>query len=392
MKSHFNFARTPEIIFGVGKLLELKDLVANYGSRVLLLTGSRSIKQSDRYDVLLGSLKAKGIHYSLREIHREPSPGDVDSIVGDFPTDIPDVVVALGGGSVLDAGKAVSAMLGKPESVADYLEEVGTKIPEGSKVPFIAVPTTAGTGSEATKNAVLSEVGPNGYKKSLRHNNFVPDIALVDPELSLNCPPAVTAASGLDAFTQLLESYVSKKASPLTDSLAYTGINSMKDNLIPAATTGALNLDVRTGMSYAALLSGITLANAGLGIVHGLAAAIGSYYDIPHGVICGTLVGVSTRSNIEYLRKDKKANIRYLRKYAEIGKLLLGNICENVDQCCDYLIMKIDRWVESLNMPRLGKYGFSENDIEKIADATSIKFNPVNLKQKDIQEIILERI
>jgi alcohol dehydrogenase class IV len=233
MTLNFNFARIPEIHFGPGKIDSLPDLVLRYGSTVILLTGASSFRKSDKFDYLVKSFKNKSIQFFLNEINREPTPEDINSICREYSDTPVDVVVAIGGGSVLDAGKAISAMLGKTDPVEIYLEGVGTKGHDGSKIPFIAVPTTAGTGSEATKNAVLTRLGENGFKKSMRHNNFVPDIALVDPELSLNCPSAVTAACGMDAFTQLLESYVSTNSSPLTDALAYSGIKVMKDCLIP---------------------------------------------------------------------------------------------------------------------------------------------------------------
>jgi alcohol dehydrogenase class IV len=392
MINKFDFAGTPEIIFGAGKIRGITDIILKYGSRVILLTGSRSFKKSNKFDLLINSFKEKSFQYSLREISGEPTPGNINSIIRDFHNKPVDVVVAIGGGSVVDAGKAVSAMLGKTEPVEEYLEGVGTKTHDGSKIPFIAVPTTSGTGSEATKNTVLSQTGENGYKKSLRHKNFVPDVALVDPELSLTCPSDITAACGMDAFTQLLESYVSTNASPMTDALAYNAIKIMKDSLVPAATSGSHNPEIRSAMSYAALISGITLANAGLGIVHGLAAAIGSYYDIPHGVVCGTLVGVATRINIENLRKDKGANIGSLEKYTEIGKLLSGDNCEDLDQCCDFLFYQMEQWIESLQIPKLSDYGLRVGDIEKIVNNTGNKYNPVKLGKEDIEKIILERI
>jgi len=391
MKINFEFAKTPEIIFGAGTIRGITDIILKYGSRVILLTGSRSFKKSDKYDFLINSFKEKSIQYSLIEISGEPTPGNINPIIKDFHNKPVDVVVAIGGGSVVDAGKAVSAMLGKTEPVEEYLEGVGSKIHDGSKIPFIAVPTTSGTGSEATKNAVLSQIGKNGYKKSLRHNNFVPDIALVDPELSLTCPSDITAACGMDAFTQLLESYLSTNASPMTDALAYNAIKIMKDNLVPAATSGSYNLEIRSAMSYAALISGITLANAGLGVVHGMAASIGSYYDIPHGVVCGTLVGTATRINIENLKKDIETNIGSLEKYAEIGKLLSENNGDDLDQCCDFLVFQTEQWTQSLQIPKLSEYGLQVDDIEKIVNNTGNKYNPVKLGKEDIEKIILER-
>ena len=301
-------------------------------------------------------------------------------------------VVAIGGGSVVDAGKAVSAMVGKQAPVFHYLEGVGTEIHDGTKLPFIAVPTTAGTGSEATKNAVLSQTGNKGYKKSLRHDNLVPNIALIDPQLTLPCPADVTAACGMDAFTQLLESYVSTKSSPLTDALAYDGLRVLKDQLVPAVTEGTKNITAREAMSYAALLSGITLANAGLGIVHGLASPMGGYTEIPHGVACGTIVAVATQLTIKNLRRDPDKNQAYLEKYAKIGRLLANDKCGRTDACCDFLIEKLQEWTTTLRLPRLKKYGFDQELIAKIAAETDNKNNPVKLERDEIEAILLDRL
>ena len=286
----FTFARTPRISFGAGTKSEIPGLAESIGKRILLVTGGKSFPASNHWTALAAAFQERSLDWYHISVKGEPSPELVDSAVSEYRPKNIKTVVAIGGGSVIDAGKAISAMLTHTGSVFDYLEGVGTgKKHDGRKVPFIAVPTTAGTGSEATKNAVLSRVGPQGFKKSLRHDNFVPDHAVVDPELSLSCPADITASCGMDAFTQLLESYVSLKSTPLTDSLALSGMEQVSGHLIPVCTTGASALPNRTAMAYGALLSGITLANAGLGIVHGLAATIGGLYTIPHGVICGVL-------------------------------------------------------------------------------------------------------
>jgi alcohol dehydrogenase class IV len=388
----FNFAKIPEIEFGVGKIKLLYEKITQFGNRIILLTSGGSLIKTERFDNLLLFFKKKSIQYLHHEISGEPSPEMINNIIRDIDDTPVDVVISIGGGSVLDAGKAVSAMLGKNDPVEYFLEGVGTKSHDGSKIPFIAVPTTSGTGSEATKNAVLSQVGASGFKKSLRHNNFVPDIAIVDPELTVSCPADVTAACGLDAFTQLLESYVSTGASPMTDSLAYSGINLLKDSLIPAATTASQDLDHRSAMSYAALMSGITLANAGLGIVHGLASPIGSYYDIPHGVVCGTLVGEATKINIEKLRQSGQTGLYALGKHAEIGELLSGDKCQGTEACCDFLVNKIEEWIDLLAVPKLRAYGIRESDVDKIVAEADIKNNPVQLEKEDVKKIVLERI
>ena len=392
MKTNFYFTSTPQIVFGPGKIQLLTEYIKQFGHTALIFTGSIWFKQSEKYDALIRSLDQNNLNHYHDQVSGEPSPQFVNRVVEDMKDKSIDVVVAIGGGSVIDAGKAVSAMLGKNEDVENYLEGIGTKTHDGTKIAFIAIPTTAGTGSEATKNAVLSKIGKSGFKKSMRHDNFVPDIALIDPELTISCPPEVTAACGMDAFTQLLESYVSVSASPITDVLAYQGISNLKDKLLLASTTGAQDIEVRAGMSFASLLSGITLANAGLGIVHGLASPIGSYFKIPHGVICGSLIGAATSINIELMREKRDENLLGLKKYADIGQLFSGNKCKNMDQCCDYLINSIEQWIDALEIPKLGIYGVSEEDIDKIVRNSGNKYNPINLGQEEIARIVRERL
>src|SRR5688572_10016913 len=215
----FVLAPSPVLHFGVGKFAILPDVIQKYGTSVLLITGTKSFSATTYYHRLLEELQKKAITVKIHHVNNEPTPGMIDGAVRDSVNLKPDVVVAIGGGSALDAGKAVAAMLPLNDSVKNYLEGVGTKVHPGNKVPFIAVPTTAGTGSEAARNAVLSEIGENGYKRSLRHNNFVSNVAIVDPVLAITCPRSVTAASGMDAFTQLLESYLSLEGNTVTDAL-----------------------------------------------------------------------------------------------------------------------------------------------------------------------------
>lgn len=387
--SAFTFAKTPKILFGSGQFSKLPELVSTYGSNVLLITGAASFRNSDRWDRLINSFQDKEIFDFF--IHSEPSPETIDSAVEQFKNKDISVVAAIGGGSVVDAGKAVSAMLLQKGSVIEFLEGVGTRNHDGRKVPFIAVPTTSGTGSEATKNAVLSRVGPDGFKKSLRHDNLVPDIAVVDPELTISCPPEITSVCGMDAFSQLFESYVSTNASPITDALALSGLQYTKDNLVASCQDeGAQDVSVRSAMSYASLISGITLANAGLGIVHGLASPIGGYFNISHGVICGTLAAKAAQINIEALRKvnDKSS----LEKFAIVGAMLTGCDSAWIDKCCDLLVETLESWVQTLNIPRLGKYGITESDLDKIVEAASNKQNPIKLSKSQIKQILLMRL
>ena len=387
---NFSFAQTPQIIFGIGKIERLTNSISYFGNNVLLLTGSGSLKKSGLLDVIIERIKNKHIKIHLSTLKGEPSPEFIDDTLRGLKTETIDAVVAIGGGSVVDAGKAISAMFFKDDSVLNYLEGIGTKKHDGKKLPFIAVPTTSGTGSEATKNAVLSQIGTDGFKKSLRHSNFVPDIALIDPQLTVSCPKNITSACGMDAFTQLLESYVSDKASPFTDALAISGIKQIKDNLLDVCTTKANDLEARAALSYASLVSGITLANAGLGVVHGFASTIGGFFDTPHSVVCGTLVGAATESNLLALVKTN--NNVAIRKYAHVGRLLTGNADLNEKNACSFLVDKIHQWTDILQIPKLGSYGMNHSDIELIIKKTSQKNNPVKLSNSELSNILSQRI
>jgi alcohol dehydrogenase class IV len=384
----------PRIEFGPGKFRVMGRLIQGFGKRALLVTGSASLERSGKWTELAGKLEEQALESWRCRLDGEPSPEFVDSAVSAYRDKGIEVVVAVGGGSVIDAGKAISAMLTQDAPVKEFLEGVGTREHPGHKVPLIAVPTTAGTGSEATKNAVLSRVGTQGFKKSLRHDNFVPNIAVIDPELMRSCPADVTAACGMDALTQLLEAYLSPKASPLTDALAFSGLGYLKDSLIPVCTKEADHVGKRAGMAYAALLSGIALANAGLGIVHGLASPIGGRFRVPHGVVCGTLVGMATRLNVKALRKLGEEGLPGLRKYARIGALVHGQAFreEDTDRCADLLVSRLEVWTESLHLPRLGSYGIRSGDVDEIAEAAGNKNNPVALGKEEIRDLVLARL
>ena len=395
MIQSFSFARIPNIIFGLKSFSKLFDVILNYGKNILIVTGGTSLERSGKWADIVSNMNDRGITTDRVVIKEEPSPTIIDQYTSEFRRKKIDLVIGIGGGSVTDAGKAISAMIPKKDSVKNYLEGVGTKLPDGEKIPYIAIPTTSGTGSEATKNAVISEIGPHGYKKSLRHENYVPDIAIIDPELMITCPPDITAACGLDAFTQLLESYVSTQANPMTDVLAKNGIIYVKDNLVSACNEGSSNINVRSGMAYGSLLSGITLANAGLGIVHGLAGPIGGLFEIPHGFACGTLLAEATKTNIELLKEKGQKGKESLAKYAHIGALVADEDCFIIDKIpgyCEILIEKLEEWTLELKIKRLGKFGIIEEDIAEIVDKASVKNNPVTLSKDNMKNILLNRL
>lgn len=383
----FAFAPTPQLHFGEGKLAVLPSAVKHFGSTVLLVSGAASFRRSSYGLNLLDQFSSEGLTVEHFSIAKEPEPSMIDDCVKAFSKTGIQVVVAVGGGSVLDGGKAISAMLPLQEPVKDYLEGVGTKPAHpGFKIPFIAVPTTAGTGSEATKNAVLSETGEQGYKRSLRHNNFVPDVAVVDPLLTISCSPFTTATSGMDAFTQLLEAYLSSASNPVTDALAYEGLQRISNSLLKVYHHPT-DLQARADMSLAAYLSGIALASAGLGLVHGFASPIGGFFKVPHGVICSALMGPVNRLTLRKLR-EKKKNQQALLKYALAGKLLSGVDDKPADYYIDHLLAVIEQWTNEMNIPTLSSYGITSADYEKIVRTTDNKNNPVPLEAEEMIEAL----
>ncbi len=386
----FSFARVPFIHFGKGTLSLLPQKIRLFGTKCLLVTGSESLRSSGRLDRVRELFKKEKIAAYHVSLAREPSPEFVDEIVNEYRTGGIEVVVSIGGGSVIDAGKAISAMLPTGNSVIEYLEVVGTKMHNGSKVPFIALPTTAGTGSEATKNAVLSRTGEEGFKRSLRHDNFVPDVAIIDPELAMGAPLKVTASTGLDALTQLIEAFVSTEASPMTDALAWSGLEKFKISFMPLCTGAGDEISHRASMAYAALLSGIALANAGLGVVHGIASPLGSLFGIPHGIACGTMLAAAVRATIRKLMMT--GGDFNLQKYARIGALFTGCDVWETGRACERLIELLEQWTEQLNMPRLSSFGVHRDNFNAIIEQSGNKNNPVKLTNEEIAAILAQRL
>jgi alcohol dehydrogenase class IV len=392
----FSLSRLPRISYGSGRIKEVPTLAAGFGRTVLLVTGKQSFCATTRWQALIDSLEAKGLHWFHFTVSGEPSPTLVDGAVSQFLGEAIDVVIAIGGGSVLDAAKAIAGLLPHGNSVMDHLEGVGKSIPyRGPSTPFIAIPTTAGTGSEATKNSVLSIQGPEGFKKSFRDECLVPEYAVIDPDLLASCPPDLIAADGMDAFTQLLESYVSSKANPFVDALARSGMLAVKEGLF-AAWEGKEPLagQGRSAMAYAALLSGISLAQVGLGSVHGLASPLGAYFPIPHGVVCGTLVAAATEINIKAMQ-EREPNNPALNKYAQVGRLLAGNPELADTTARSSLTSILAEWSERLGLPRLSGYGISQSDFPLIVSnsrGSSMQTNPIVLTDAEINAILIQRL
>jgi alcohol dehydrogenase class IV len=391
MVETFGLLRTPKIFCGTGEISRLPALLKSRCTRALILTGSKSYAHNKAIAELINHLEKEKIVLQFERIEHEPSPEDIDRITNKYRNVDLEVVIAMGGGSVMDAGKAVSAMLPIAEPVTEYLEGLGTRLHPGIKVFFVAVPTTAGTGSECTANAVLSgSAGGVAFKRSLRHENLVPDVAFVDASLSISCPRTTTAASGMDALTQLIESYLSVKSGPVTDALALDGIVQIHHSLIKAWEDGE-NKNARSGMAYGAMLSGITLANAGLGLIHGFASSIGASFEIPHGVVCGTMMAVVNRYNIHSVLSDSvKGSLA--KKYVFLGKIFSGIETRENEWYLRYVADYLDELTTRLEIPRLGKYGVTSSDLEKIAAATDHKSNPVRFEKGQLVEMLKERL
>jgi len=401
--------RLPEIVAGPGKVAELPEIIRRFGRCALLVVRQPGFTLGDDWARIEPSLAAAGVEFEVEGVSGEPSPTLVDEIVarvrrrGQARGPVA-VVVGIGGGSVLDTAKAVAGLLIPGNSVMDHLEGIGPGLPyRGPAVPFIAVPTSAGTGSEATKNAVLSVRGAGGFKRSFRDEALIARVAILDPELLRSCPPELIAANGMDALTQLLESYLSTRANPVSDGLALRGLGAARDGLLAwhemavAGLGGAGVSDAaRAEMSTAALCSGICLAQTGLGAVHGVASPLGALFPIPHGAACGATLAAATRVNVAALEQREPGGVA-LGRYAELGRLLAGGgpaILADAEARAA-LVQLLEDWHARLAVPRLSAFGITEADIPAIvADSrgSSMKTNPIVLTDAEIATILRESL
>jgi alcohol dehydrogenase class IV len=368
----FEFATAGRIVFGSGTFGQLDGIAAGFGKKPLIVTGKRP-----------RDVSVAGQFFSVA---REPTIALVREGVEVFHGGGCDLVIAIGGGSAIDAGKAIAAAAANPGDLLHYLEVIGKgQALENAPWPFIAVPTTAGTGSEVTRNAVLGSP-EHGVKVSLRSPLMLPRVAILDPVLTLGLPPAVTASTGLDALTQLIEPYVSSRANPFTDGLCLDGIRHASTSL-PRAFRDGGDLDARSGMVYASLLGGLALANAGLGVVHGFAAPIGGMFDAPHGAVCAALLPAGMRTNIAALR-DREPHSVALERYREIARILTNRP--------DAIPEDGAEWVRNLTaqlaIPSLASYGIRERDVPELAAkagrANSMKANPITLTTAELTATI----
>lgn len=369
----FEFATVTQVIFGAGKLREIDSLVKPLGNRALVVTG----RDPNRADNLFGFLRQAGVSAAAFSVSGEPEISTIERGVALARSEQCDFVIGFGGGSAIDAAKAIAAMLTNEGELLDYLEVIGRgKALTKPSAPFIAIPTTAGTGSEVTRNAVLASP-QHKVKVSLRSPLMLAKVALIDPELTYDLPPAITASTGLDALTQLIEPYVCSRANPLTNGLCREGIVRAARSLRIACTDGK-NKAAREDMAVASLFGGFALANAGLGAVHGFAGPIGGMYPAPHGAICAALLPHVMATNFRALR-ERASSSEILQRYDEVARLLTGITQATADEGVNW----IAALVRDLQIPRLSSYGLKPEHVAdvvaKAAKASSMKANPIVL-------------
>ena len=379
---NFEFATAQRIVFGPGKLLDLTAIAPSLGTQAAFITGA----SAERIAPVFQMLKQCGVKPAAFSVAGEPTTDRVAAIAGQARGLGCDFIVAFGGGSVIDAGKAVAALLTNTRDLMDYLEVIGKGEPlDVDPAPCIAIPTTAGTGAEVTRNAVLLSPA-HRVKVSMRHPKMLPSVALVDPELTCSMPPAVTASTGLDAFTQLLEAFVSIKANPLTDGICREGLRRVSRSLHRAYTDGS-DLEARTDMALGSLFGGLALANAGLGAVHGFAGPIGGMFKASHGMVCAAFLPAVFETNVRALG-ERAAESPALQKYHEVARLVTGSPNASLDDALE--------WIKELCMhmhaPGLEDMGIAEADIPEIVEkgkqASSMKGNPLPLTDTELAAIL----
>ena len=378
----FEFATAARIVFGRGKLAKLPEFVRGLGTRALIVTGSNVA----RADSLRQSLSNSSIETDIFSMSSEPT---VDLVrEGARAARKCDFVIGFGGGSAIDGAKAIAAVATNSGEPLDYLEVVGKgKALERTPLPFISIPTTAGTGAEVTRNAVLDSP-EHGVKASLRNPAMLARVALVDPNLTLDVPPSITASTGLDTLTQLIEAYVSCRANAMTDLFCLEGSKHAASSLRRAYQDGN-DVEARESMSWASLLSGLALANAGLGVVHGFAGPLGGLLHAPHGALCAALLSSAMRTNIVALRERAPQHHAFTR-YRQIAVLLTGHDQAQPEDAAHW----IAQLCQDLSIRPLHSYGLSEWQIpdlvEKALKASSMKGNPLVLTKVELSGLVQE--
>lgn len=382
----FEFRTAQRIVFGRGSRSRLPELIASQGTRPLFVLG----REREPVTTLVARMQDQSGRHGqpVRPLHvsGEPTVAKVIDGVRHAIGEHCDLVVAIGGGSVIDAGKAIAALLANPTDPYEYLEVVGKGQPlERPSAPFIAVPTTAGTGAEVTKNAVLQDAA-RGLKVSLRHDSMLPTIALVDSELTWSVPPEVTAATGLDALTQVLEPYVSHQANPLTDALCLQAMERARESL-PRVFRDGSDAAARDDMAFVSLCGGMALANAKLGAVHGLAAPLGGMFPAPHGAVCARLLPFVVDCNLAALRQ-RAPESPALARYARAASVLTGDASASADTLSPWL----ERLCAELCVPGFASYGVTREDIPNVVAkaqrSSSMQGNPIALSDDELVKVV----
>lgn len=377
-----DFSTSNRIIFGNGEFRKLAELIKDWGSRVFVIRGNNPTYGKEFFEIIEG-LKLD-ITYFI--VNKEPDINMINSAVKEARKNKCEFVIGFGGGSVIDTGKAVAALLNNDGNLMDYLEVVGKGLPQKNpSKPYLAIPSTAGTGSEVTRNAVI-DIPDHNVKVSMRNAFMLPKIALVDPELTLDLPPQITATTGMDAFVQVIEPYICNSPNSMVDMFCRDAIPRASANLLSAYRDGS-NLVARENMAWVSLMGGLSLANAKLGAVHGFAGPIGGMFHAPHGAICASLIPAVMQVNIENLKKNNAESIS-LRRYREIAIWVTGDLKADVDEGAVF----VGNLCKNLNIPRLHEIGISKDDfpaiVEKSKNSSSMKGNPIQLPDEELTRIL----
>ena len=385
MKMQFEFASSSRILFGSGSLLQVPKLAKSFGSRVLVVTG----RHNQYSNPVLDQLMLDG-NYKIFQVvcSHEPDLDFLQSSLIEIKAFAPELVISVGGGSVMDSGKALAALNTNPGEVLDYLAVVGREKPlTVTPLPHIAIPTTSGTGSEVTRNAVIA-IPSSNVKVSLRSPLMIPTFAVVDPDLTLGLPPDLTASTGMDALTQVIEPLLTKKANPLTDALCLQAIP-IAVRALPAAFKNPGDLKAREQMSLVSLFGGLALANSGLGVIHGFAAAIGGIYpEIGHGSICAAILTAGLKANCQACQRTSALNSIYTRMQEIYTLLIDGNLITGEDA--------IKNLTNEIHIKGLSDLGVIKSDFARIIDlalaTSSMKGNPVALSREELERILTESV
>lgn len=382
----FEFMTASRIIVERDGLKQIGKLAKSFGQRVLLVgrLASDDTKKAVEY------LNDEGCIVTPVNVKGEPSVESINEILAVSRENQCEVVIAIGGGSVLDSGKTIAALMTNTNDIMDYLEVIGNGVAVSKKsLPFIAVPTTSGTGAEATKNATILSA-EHKVKVSIRSPYMLPDVVLLDPQLTVSVPKDVTASTGLDALTQVLEPYVSKMANPITDAFAKEGLTRAARSLKKAYDQGD-DIDAREDMAIASLFGGVALANAKLGAVHGFAGVLGGMFPIPHGVVCARLLPFVTRKNIEVLNA-RDANNPAVKRYEDVAKILTGDPNAKAADGVAWL----EDLCKHLDVASLSQFGVKEEHFEEIINksmnASSMKGNPIELTFDELKDILKQAL